>query len=214
MSRHQLCACVDTVMTEGQGSVAVATCSDELSEAHEVNLSLFILQRTRELNLPAHVIVDQIRSKMRASVISDMNASEEDLKSYLEEAVNDRMWGNETVGRILNSSASWVKAVKKVFDIKPATLGSIVMTLHYAKQTWMWLNRRDEWDVSRDPHPFNSTMVQVSKFIEFENLEGVTYYVSRKVVYLATQIFEEEASAALFVLLQGLQGPIAPFSYQ
>jgi len=213
MSKQLWCACVDTVMTDGQGSVAVATCSSDQPEEQDACLDSSILQKTKELNLPASSIISQVRARMRAHITLNMVVSDADLKSYLKEAMRDRGWTSDGLTGTINSSMNWARITERKLGINAFTLKSVVMTLHYAKQTWIWLSQRDEWDVNSDPHPISPFMVQVAKFVEFENLDGVTYYASRKVIYLATQVVEEEAAAALFVILQGLRGPIAPFSY-
>jgi hypothetical protein len=141
-----------------------------------------------------------------------MIASDEDLKSYLGTAISDRQWGNGDIDTTVDSASDWPWAVAEGIHVDPVALKSIVKTLHYTKATWLWLNQREEWDITPVPHPYSPSMVQVAKFIEFTNMDGITYYASRKVMYLANQILEEEAASALYVLRQGLSGPIAPFS--
>jgi len=211
-NRRTLCCCNDQVRIEGQGAIVLAAYMIRDGSILSVYVEEDILQRTLALDYSASAVIGEIRRRMYVSVLVDMRVSNKDLKADLGRVLSIRGWDNEDTDKTVNSKEDWDVAVAEGVKCDPSILRSIVMTLHYVQVTASWLNsRRDEADVVV-AHPLTATMKEVGPIIEFKNTESIVYYVSRRAVYLANQIVEEEAASALYILLQGLTGPTTPFA--
>lgn len=211
-NRRTLCCCNDQVRVEGQGAIILAASAQGEGAGLREHVDEEVLSRATALDHSASFVIGEVRRRMYTSILTEMKVSDQDLKTDFGQVLVNRGWQTEDTNQVVNSDGSWDTIVSDKLNCDPSVLRSVVMTLHYVQVTASWLNSRRNDDHSTTAHPITPQIKEVGPFIEFCNIEAEIYYVSRRVIYLANQVVEEEAASALYVMLKGLGGPLTPFA--